>query len=51
MVVPPGIRGADLVAPGKMVWVVDENLRFEDQPDGSKRFVVTAAAVLDDMFP
>ncbi len=50
--VPPGTPGAGLVAVGKRRWFVVENLRFEDQPDGSKpRLVVTAVHVLDRLFP
>ena len=44
--VPSGIRGASLVAAKKRLWFVVEHPRFE-----GKRFVVTAAAVIDDLFP
>jgi serine/threonine protein kinase len=44
--VPSGIRGAGLVAEKKRLWFVVDHPRFD-----GKRFVVTAAAVVDDLFP
>jgi hypothetical protein len=52
MDVPAGIKGANLVGVGKRLWFVVEKLRFEDPPDGNKsKLVVTAVAVIDDLFP
>jgi len=49
--VPDGIRGGSLITAGRRLWIVVENPHFEDVADGKKKFVVRAAAVLEDMFP
>jgi hypothetical protein len=50
--VPPGVRGAALVAAGKSLWFVIEDPVLEEQGDGSPaRLVVRAAAILDDLLP
>ena len=49
--VPEGIRGGSLITAGKRLWIVVEDPHFEDVGDGKKKFVVRAAAVLEDMFP
>jgi hypothetical protein len=49
--VPEGIRGGSLITAGARLWIVVENPHFEDVPDGKKKFVVRAVAVLDDIFP
>lgn len=52
MDVPANIKGANLIAAGKRLWFVVEDLKFEEQADGSKpRLVVRAVAVVDDLFP
>lgn len=48
--VPPAIRGASLVAANKRLWLVVEHPRHSEDTSG-KRFVVTATAVLDELFP
>jgi hypothetical protein len=48
--VPNGIRGGELVAANKRLWIVVEHARF-DGDGADKRYVVRAAAVLDDLFP
>ena len=49
--VPEGIRGGSLITAGARLWIVVDNPHFEDVPDGKKKFVVRAVAVLDDIFP
>ena len=50
--VPANVPGANLVAAGKRLWFVVEDLKFEEQADGSApRLVVRALAVVDDLFP
>jgi serine/threonine protein kinase len=50
--VPAGIPGAGQVAVRKHLWFVVEDLKFEEQADGSQpRLVVRALAVVDDLFP
>jgi serine/threonine protein kinase len=47
---PAKTPGAGLVAANKQLWFVVENLRRDDDASG-KRFVVTAVAVFDELFP
>jgi len=49
--VPAGIPGHALMQAKQTRWIVVEEPRLEPQPDGSKRLVLRAAAVVDDMFP
>jgi len=49
--VPSGIRGGNLVAAGKRLWIVVEQPKLEDQPAGKPHLVLRAAAVIDDLFP
>jgi serine/threonine-protein kinase len=51
MEVPRSVHGAALVTTGKMLWIVVQNLRFEDDGSGKKQLVVDAAYVLDELFP
>lgn len=51
MEVPAGVHGGKLVATGKMLWIVVQNLRFEPDDTGKKHLVVDAAYVLDELFP
>jgi hypothetical protein len=51
MEVPHGVHGAKLVATGKMLWIVVQNLRLEPDDTGKKHLVVDAAYVLDELFP
>lgn len=51
MEVPKSVHGAALVTTGKMLWIVVQNLRFEDDGSGKKQLVVDAAYVMDELFP